>query len=119
MKVKIKSLAEEARIIRREEKDPRNIRLRSSLRGHRTWKIRRESRAALLAYGFLRGSSYNEMESNPHNPPNWDRVRRLVKKYGVMPVWTGYSPDKSYSKRKKDESERLEAWIEESKNHLS
>lgn len=114
LRVKIKSLASEARDIRHEEAiqrrtqewakpskrvevepgvwkrpAPRDLaihdearRLRLSLRDHRRIDVRNESRAALLAYGFLKGTPYAAMEATCINPPDWKRVRQLVEKYG-------------------------------------
>ena len=58
LKVKIKSLAEEARIIRREERKldwKTDQAKRFKLWVHRTFDIRREARATLIAYAYLRG----------------------------------------------------------------
>lgn len=121
LKVKIKSLAEEARIIRLEErkalglssapaaagyvpsgkpggpKKPRrkgpasrDPKLYLSLHTHRTYDVRREQRSALLAYAFIRGKAYAGCEKpGKDNPPDLERVARLVEKFGGL-------PDKSY-----------------------
>jgi hypothetical protein len=44
--------------------------------------VRRESRIANLAYGFLRGRSYRALEAKCYEEPNWQRVAELVRKYG-------------------------------------
>lgn len=100
LRVKIKSLAEEARIIRFEErkalrsmswerkqdptKTPPSHWTYSSLYGHRTFDVRGEARASLLAYGFLRGVPYEAMEATcrDDNRPNWTRVESIAKKFG-------------------------------------
>lgn len=130
LKVKIKSLAAEARIIRAEErrrrgkkvetprhsKTPlgellndqrRSVRLRYvrplkdgdpffALRAHRTNDVRREARAALLAYAYLRGKYYRVTETWPLDREDGerslyelvgdcaliDRIANLVLKYG-------------------------------------
>jgi hypothetical protein len=85
LKIKIKSLAAEARIIRHEEKKwpgPSDVRL--GLHSHRVNDVRSEARAAQLAYGYLRGRSYSAMEFNPHAEPNWGRVAALISKYGPV-----------------------------------
>jgi hypothetical protein len=65
LRVKIKSLAEEARIIRHEEHRAsayhRGL-LCAKLRDHRVKEVRPEARAALLAYAFLRGRPYTTVE---------------------------------------------------------
>ena len=80
LKVKIKSLAAEGRIIRKEERkalgsgrwlakaqkpadeiEPEYERY-NRLRHHRVHAVRDEARASLLAYGFLRGRAYSQIE---------------------------------------------------------
>lgn len=90
LRVKIKSLAAEAQIIRREERREKDRTKPGSvpsdvffgLRSHRVLDVRREARAASLAYGFLRGRDYKRIEASCHEPPNWKRVEDLVRKYG-------------------------------------
>lgn len=89
LKIKIKSLAEEAKIIRSEEKKfkgrPEGSVGRQifwGLREHRTVDVRDESRAACLAYGFLRGRAYHRLEAKCYHAPNWNRVEALALKYG-------------------------------------
>ena len=124
LKVKIISLGDEARTIRRLEKQNRdavrssklgylieqeeNIRwekkkyrafkgkspkpfdhtgpsiLRQRLHEHRM-QIRREVRAAHLAYGFLRGRSYRTIENKTKNAPNWHRVIKIILQFGREP----------------------------------
>lgn len=81
LRVKVKSLAEEARIIRREEQRTYG-RLREELHKHRVIDVRREARAANLAYGFIRGRTHEQMEGSRKTEPDWEKVRRLCKKYG-------------------------------------
>ena len=81
LRVKIKSLAEEARIIRREERATFGT-LREELYRHRMDVVRSEARHAHLAYGFIRGLSYEQMEASTNQSPYWERVRQLIKKYG-------------------------------------
>ena len=83
LKIKIKSLAAEARIIRAEEKKwPGQHPLRTSLRNHRLHEVRREARHALLAYGFLRGRPRAVVEAKARAEPSWERVLKLAEKYG-------------------------------------
>lgn len=82
MRVKLRSLAEEARIIRNYE---RKLRKRwrkekaqekaeslqetyGKLHRHRVVALRREARAGYLAYGFLRGRPYNTIEERTKIP---------------------------------------------------
>lgn len=84
LRVKIKSLAEEARIIRHEADryKRRNDPTRLGLHDHRRGVVRPEARNALLAYGYLRGRLYAQIEASTHEAPNWPRVARLIEKYG-------------------------------------
>ena len=85
LQVKIYSLAEEARYIRRKEAEQKkrgNTELLNRLHQHRIHHIRPETRAAHLAYGFLRGRSYDQIEGKAKRKPNWKTVERLIKKYG-------------------------------------
>lgn len=81
LRVKVKSLAAEAKIIRREELRTHGA-LRDELYLHRVGVVRREARSAHLAYGFIRGRTYLQLEAKCHKAPSWDDVRRLCKKYG-------------------------------------
>jgi hypothetical protein len=88
LKIKIMSLAAEARIIRAEQARHRN-RGRGGpsdvwwgLHHHRTRDVRSEARSASLAYGFLRGRALARIEQRTHTQPNWKRVEDLIRKYG-------------------------------------
>ncbi len=99
LKIKVVSLADEARRIRSEEKRwPGGSQERTSLYLHRIQDVRREARSALLAYGYLRGRAYKRLENKCITPPDWKRVAQLVKKYGegqeFMPSWADAEPQK-------------------------
>jgi len=81
LKVKIKSLAAEAQIIRREEFKARG-QLRDELSIHRRGVVRNEARHAHIAYGLIRGRDYGAIEQTTKFPPSWEHVRRLCKRYG-------------------------------------
>lgn len=88
LRVKIKSLAAEARIIRREEANwPHGRRelggIWSQLNGHRRFDVRSEARSAQLAYGLLRGRPYVVMEAKCWDHPDLARIAYLVGKYGA------------------------------------
>jgi len=118
LKVKIKSLADEARTIRLEElrakgrrKAPERRRdmgrgwkeldpaylefvgrddvLRESLHRHRIDVVRAEQRASLLAYAFLRGKTRAACEPKCTTEPDWAKVLKLAKSFGpVAPTET-------------------------------
>jgi hypothetical protein len=134
LKVKLKSLMAEARIIRKEERkllppplprppkqgcpseelvqyhlDKATARARraawkydhekrEALYFHRIRDVRDEARATLLAYGFLRGRKYRQMEARTRGlgEPTWGRVMKMVEKYG------GKSPEEAFK--------AIEAW---------
>lgn len=96
LKVKIMSLAAEARIIRHQERLWLN-RARAAkkvehqgehrslfwgLRNHRIEMVRREARSALLAYGYLRGRPYRVMEATCFEAPDRIKVAELVMRFG-------------------------------------
>jgi hypothetical protein len=84
LKVKAKSLADEARIIRKEERRASPL-LRGELHLHRVSDVRSEARATHLAYGLIRGRSVERIErSQTRTPPLWLRVQTMVKKYGPV-----------------------------------
>ena len=84
LKMKIMSLAAEARIIRTEEKKwPGEHDARLGLHRHLIHEVRPEARHALLAYGFLRGRDYRHLEFKAARAPDWDRVQKLVEKFGA------------------------------------
>lgn len=84
LRVKAKSLAEEARIIRREEKRSRGT-LREQLHLHRVQEVRREARDTYIAYGLIKGRTYDQIESpRKGNPARWSRVHSMYQRYGPV-----------------------------------
>lgn len=89
LKVKIKSLAEESRIIRKEElRSKRNNALREQLYLHRIHDVRDESRATHIAYGYLRGKPIVQIErridglwESYAGHKIWNRVQAMIAKY--------------------------------------
>lgn len=81
LRVKVKSLAAEARLIRREELRTHGA-LRDELRQHRVGTVRRAARDALLAYGFARGCTLARMEPYHRQPGNREEVARMLLRYG-------------------------------------
>jgi hypothetical protein len=97
LKVKVASLAAEARIIRRLERQHRDrarqlaalqkpnskmLDLRAGLYHHRVNVVRPEARASHLALGYLRGRSYAEMEGRAKTAPRWARIIELIRVHG-------------------------------------
>lgn len=84
LKIKLKSLAEEARIIRKDERKVNGWK-RDSLHRHRVVNVRREARDSYIAYGFLRGHKYRTIEpsTRANRPgPNWRNVQAICSRFG-------------------------------------
>ncbi len=129
LKVKIKSLGEEARIIRKETKRTRCISIKEGLYRHRIDTVRPEARHTHLAYGFIRGRTFKQIENKSKVAPDWKRVRKMVEKYGVHLEPYYWNSDESFSDyRKRSEEhqiqqeqlmERFDAWVEQAKELLA
>lgn len=106
LRVKVKSLAAEAAIIRLEERRAlgrQDVALYVRLRDHRRREVRKEQRSALLAYAFIRDRGYGRCERpGKGNGPDLKRVGQLVEKYGC--------PVGGYPKYKLPDGV-LEAWV--------
>ncbi len=98
LKIKLIDLAQEAKTIRRFERklltSARKRRARQDeaaerfqseykiLNDHRKDIVRPEARATQLAYGYIRGKRYRQIEQFSYEPPNWSKVEKMIKKYG-------------------------------------
>ncbi len=101
LKVKIKHLGAEARIIK-EEKDKwlkkaargrANVAKRDGaapnapsnmanyLHEHRINCVRKECRDSHLAYGFIRGLRYEQVEARRYTDPNWLNVFAIIQRF--------------------------------------
>jgi hypothetical protein len=88
LRVKLKSLAAEARIIRREEARTRGA-IQSELRWHRTQDVRCEARLSCIAYGLIRGKSTDRLEprvrpGNELSESHWKAIGAMLKKFGPI-----------------------------------
>lgn len=99
LRIKIKSLAAEAVIIRQEARKVSGM-SKWVLNDHRTRIVRDHSRHNLLAYGLLRRKSYAEMEKKCEIAPDFKRILEIAKRFG--------EEDELYSMQ----------WIEDAKAHL-
>lgn len=99
LKIKLKSLATEAKIIRQEEDRLRGAQkvhlqdLRREMAEHRRGIVRSESRHTGLAYAFIRGKGYREVEPRGvpvpvHGPGGVDmgKVLGMIHKYGSQKI---------------------------------
>jgi hypothetical protein len=92
LQVKLISLADESRTIRRIEHKlkraqknwPKLKAERESLRDHRKDDVASSSRATALAYGFLKGKPYKAIEARRFTDPDWKSIERMVKTYAAV-----------------------------------
>lgn len=87
LRIKIKSLADEAVTIRvaarrilRGTVHRGNVRHRLNL--HRTEVVRHHARHNLLAYGLLRGVRYSVIEKKCREIPDWEMIGKIAKRFG-------------------------------------
>lgn len=124
LKVKIKSLGEEARIIRKETKKATLPSIKNGLYRHRIDVVRVEARHTHLAYGFLRGREYRQIEHGAKTKPDWKKVRRMVEKYGSHKWWDmsteSYAVYEQRCKQAKKQLEetlaRFDKWVEQAES---
>lgn len=91
LRINVKSLAQEARYIRREEQRCGPA-YREQLHNHRTVKVRWESRIAQLALAYVRGTPRDRIERFPAFSSTGDTEARMIrdveaklKKHGIYP----------------------------------
>lgn len=87
LRVKVKTLAEEANIIRKEEARTWGS-FKDSLINHRRWDVRNEARATQLAVRYLSNGTYQGVEKDVKEGHKFEiyivpRVIAIVKKYGT------------------------------------
>lgn len=81
LRIKLINLMQEAKLIRAAERATHGT-LRFEMWEHRTSVVRAAARHTHLAYGFIRGKRYEQMEQPGSSTPDWEAVRKMVKKYG-------------------------------------
>ena len=83
LKIKVKSLAEEARIIRKEERKVHGMR-RWGLQHHRRTVVRDAARRSLVAYQFVRGRNWEASASTDPvtQAGDWPAIKKMIQKYG-------------------------------------
>lgn len=96
LKVKIKSLAAEARIIRHQERRSKGI-LRNELHEHRIGIVRSESRHSHLAYAILRGRPSPERTCKSR--PDFEKVSKMTKRFGTYPGFAAKDVESWYDHR--------------------
>ena len=86
LKIKLKALGAESRIIRHEELKRRGKNW--AMKGtqfyfHRVGQLRKTIRENHLAYGFLKGRTYRQLEQHPKTSPNWNNVLKHIERFSV------------------------------------
>lgn len=94
LKIKIKSLAEEARIIRKEE-DKLHGMAKWKLQHHRKTVVRNEARRALIAYLWILGRDWEAAASTDKftAASDFHSVVRMIQKYGGETLSEKREPD--------------------------
>jgi len=90
LRVNVKSLAAEAKIIRDEMRRATSKEARDQLHEHRLTRVRPEARLAHLALAFTRGKPYKTAEANAREKP---RVKDLTNKI-IRFAWTAQAEQK-------------------------
>lgn len=79
LRVNIKSLQEESRIIRKEIRICKDKDIRSALHFHRINRVRSEARITQLAMGFVKGKTFADIEKKSKTQPDWGRLFNKIK----------------------------------------
>jgi len=130
LKVKIKYLAEEARIIKEETRKSRKAKRKllakgkplnglalaaEGLREHRLGVVRPAARESLLAYAFLRGMPYLRVENKTQFGPCADTIARVAWRFAVCPPNTSFKERTSPSWKEGSISgtllQEIRAWL--------
>lgn len=99
LKIKIQSLVDESRNIRREARKVTG-KDRHSLNLHRVMVVRPHTRLNLLAYGILRNIPYSCMERKCAEKPDFKRIGKIAKSFDAT-------------------DEQVAAWVADAEAHLS
>jgi hypothetical protein len=123
LKVKIKSLAAEAKIIRLEERKAlkaKDYTLYARLREHRTANVRQEARHSQLAYTCIKNTQpYERIERTCRSKPQWGEVTSMVNRFG-SPVqdWDHGETTEEYAYRSEWELTNQRNWLLAGMAHL-
>jgi hypothetical protein len=91
LKIKAKNLAEESRIIRKEEKKLSGWQKRK-IQDHRRWDVRNEARATQLAIAFIKGKTFRSVELKTRD--RMDHKHAMVlERLTMMAIKYGYSTE--------------------------
>lgn len=105
LKIKLKSLMAESKIIRREEARTLDRELRESMHRHRVIDVRHETRCTQLAYALLRGHPYNRIETRRPagvgrntTPIDFKKVAAMLRRYALPEQRLGNASEETVSR---------------------
>ena len=81
LRIKIKSLAAEAAIIRAEARKTTGM-VKWGLNHHRKTVVREYARENLLAYGAIKGIPYEAIEKQARIEPDFSRISHIAERFG-------------------------------------
>lgn len=81
LRVNVKSLAAEARLIREEIRKARNPEAKASLACHRSWRVKPESRLAQLALAYVKGVPYRVVERTAKTPVDSAKLTNKLSRF--------------------------------------
>lgn len=122
LKIKLKSLHEEVKIIRHEEEKLQSCKsegakkLVAEMAGHRRCDIREESRATLLAYGYIRGRKYQQIEpksswTQSDSKRMFDMYRWAGRLRRISTMVEKYGPPGTKPAFIQETAEKIQAWM--------
>ncbi|WP_438980286.1 hypothetical protein [Polynucleobacter sp.] len=119
LKIKLNHLAAEARINKKEKhkwmrkaaigrqrawekemENPTKATMADLIHNHRMIAIRPEARDSNLAYGFLRGRSYAQIEAKRFTDPNWSNIKANIKRFHAPQYGSTSGIDKRFEEWK-------------------
>lgn len=85
LRIKVKSLADEARFIRKEEQRTFGS-LKDELQHHRRGPVRDAARKSHMAYAMIKGKDKDVIEKPKlkRTPEFWNDVRKMIGRYGPL-----------------------------------
>lgn len=86
LRVNIKSLSYESRIIREEIQKARDPDIKNSLYLHKIRNVREESRTTQLAMAAIKGIPYCQIEKYARQAPDWKRILTKCNKHATSMV---------------------------------
>lgn len=81
-----------------------------NLHHKRTAILRKKARSHYLAYAFLKGRAYSDLEEKCHETPDWDKVERLVMEYSTPHLTR--DDEESYGDNIIKVKQKFEEWIQ-------